>query len=345
MRALGGEVRSVLAQAHQAGRLFLGMGLPGRFLGLSGKASAANLDLDGGPCRKAVRVDALDRPVPERPGEDVREDGILGVAEMAEIGEMILDAGGQVVIRLLSRGQSGARRIGAALLMLIAHECLRKCKRPAGCGPWVCELEVRSGGHFLRVEEGWKSAVTGGFAGSQRLIGVLLRLDAAQRRRKPACSGNEALGFDRHLLFLEIGKEARGLFAPGFGDGVQDFSLGYAAEIILSRGREACFAEIEVQHLCELIGVANAIASGIARLNDRVHGHADELGQQRPPVFLAQAHQEIPEIARLPWERLFPSVCPGFDGLGGLRLPRILHVFGRRPWAWISTQVMWAPYE
>ena len=89
--------------------------------------------------------------MPERPGEDVGEDEVFGVAEMAEIGEMILDAGGQAVIRLLSRGQSGARRIGAALLMLIGigaavdamYECLRKCKRPAGCGPWVCELSWR----------------------------------------------------------------------------------------------------------------------------------------------------------------------------------------------------------
>ena len=112
-------------------------------MGASGRPSLPIPISTVGPAGKAVRIDALDRPVPERPGEDVGEDEVFGVAEMAEIGEMILDAGGQVVIRLLSRGQSGARRIGAALLMLIAHECLRKCKRPAGCGPWVCELSWR----------------------------------------------------------------------------------------------------------------------------------------------------------------------------------------------------------
>ena len=77
----------------------------------------------------------------------------------------------------------------------------------------------------------------GGFTARLLLTCVLLRPSAAQRRRQPACFRNEPFGFDRHLLFLEIGEKACGLLAPGFGDGVQDFGLGYAAEIILSRRR------------------------------------------------------------------------------------------------------------
>ena len=95
--------------------------------------------------------------------------------------------------------------------------------------------------------------------GRKRVSFTFLRLKGrgrAERFRQPAGAGKETLGFGRHLLLLETGKQVRRVLPLGFYGGVEDLLLRNAAEIIGGGGDEALRAHIEFHSFRKLQRVA-----------------------------------------------------------------------------------------
>ena len=135
----------------------------------------------------------------------------------------------------------------------------------------------------------------------------------AQRSGQPAGAAQQPLGFDRHLLFLEIGEQFRGRLAFGFADGGDDLGFGDAAQVIIRARYPTGLGHVELQGFGELEGMTAFLRTAIGGLEHRIDGETRAMREQRLALLGVEALQRRPKFFGLVGQGFFPGAMPRRD--------------------------------